>query len=397
MFVLTLTQEAPAPSLSLEAAVQEALLNHRWLAAARKETQAARLSLRSARALANPEISFAPALDQFNGTTEELLITQPLEINGTRTARTRGALAQVQVAEASLNTELRETVASVKNAYIELWRERELQAVAKSLVETAKEVQRLAQKQVELGSRPGVDTAQTSLEVTRAQQQEILALSRVRQAEAALNVALGRLPSAPFPKVDVPLTKMELPSVDLAISGALVARSEVAVENAQRDVLTQEAALARAEGKPDIAPQFRSQYVTFQTPRRSDYGFSIAMRLPLIDWGARRNKIQQVEAATLAQEDRIEQAKQAIRQEVVQALARLQGASGILASFAEALPQAQKILKASQLGFAEGKTSVLAVLEAQRTYRTTLTQYTEAQAELALAQVELTRTMGGQK
>ncbi len=397
MFILTLTQEAPAPILSLEAAVQEALLNHRRLAAARKETQAARLSLRSARALSNPEISFAPALDQFNGTTEELLITQPLEINGTRTARTRGALAQVQVAEASLTTQQRETVASVKNAYIELWRERELQAVAKSLVETAQEVQRLAQKQVELGIRPGVDIAQTGLEVTRAKQQEILAHSKVRQAEAALNVALGRAPSSSLPIVEVTPVKMELPSVDVALSGALVARSEVAVESAQRDVLTQEAALARAEGKPDIAPQFRSQYVTFQTPKRSDYGLSIAMRLPLIDWGARKNKIQQAEVATLAQEDRIEQTKQTIRREVVQALARLQGASGILASFAEVLPQAQKLLKASQLGFAEGKTSVLAVLEAQRTYRATLTQYTEAQAELALAQAELTRAMGGQK
>jgi outer membrane protein TolC len=121
------------------------------------------------------------------------------------------------------------------------------------------------------------------------------------------------------------------------------------------------------------------------------------MRLPLIDWGARKNKIQQAEVATLAQEDRIEQTKQTIRREVVQALARLQGASGLLASFAEVLPQAQKLLKASQLGFAEGKTSVLAVLEAQRTYRATLTQYTEAQAELALAQAELTRAMGGQK
>lgn len=395
MFVPIIIQEAPA--LSLDAAVQEAISNHRRLAAGRKEATAARLSVRSARALANPEINFSPALDQFNGTTEELLITQPLEINGTRSARTKGALAQVRAADANLQTEQREVVATVKNSYIELWRERELQALAKSLLDTAQTVNQLAQKQVELGSRPGVDLAQTGLEVTRARQQETLALSRVRQAEAVLNAAMGRTPQAPLPAIALPLTKMELPTLDVALAGALVARSEVAEETARRDALQQETALAKAEGKPDIAPQFRSQYVTFQTPKRSDYGFSVAIRLPLIDWGARKSRIQQTETATLAQEDRIEQARQAIRQEVVQALARLEGATTILASFAQALPQAQKLLTATQLGFEEGKTSVLAVLEAQRTYRTTLTEYAQAQAELALAQAELNRVMGDTK
>lgn len=394
-FVLTLPQEIPV--LSLNAAVQEAISSHRRLAAARKDVTAARSAARSARALVGPEITYAPALDQFNGTGEELLITQSLEINGTRAARTKGALAQTRVTEAILVTEQRDIVAAVKSAYIALWRERELQALAKSLRETAQTVNTLAQKQVELGSRPGIDLAQTGLEVTRARQQETLALSRVRQAEAALNGAMGRLPQSTLTTIELPLVKMEVPSMEVALSGALAARSELAGEAARRDALQQETALARAEGKPDIAPQFRSQYVTFQTPKRSDYGFAVAIRLPLVDWGARKNKIQQAETATLAQEDRIEGVKQEIRREVVQALARLEGATTVLASFAEALPQAQKLLKASQLGFEEGKTSVLAVLEAQRSYRTTLTEYTEAQAELALAQAELNRVLGGTK
>ncbi len=394
---LLIAQEAPAPPLLLDAAVQEAVSRHRRIAAARKDIDAARLAVRSARARTNPEILFSPALDQFNGTTEELLVTQPLEINGTRTARTRGALAQVRTVEASLQTEQREVVASVKSAYVGLWRERELQSLAKSLAETAQTVNGLAQKQVELGSRPGIDLAQTGLEVTRARQQETLALSRVRQAEAALNGAMGRSPEAPLPAVELSVVKMELPTAEIAVSGALSARSEVAEETAKRDALQQETALARAEGRPDVAPQFRSQFVTFRTPKRSDYGFSVAVRLPLLDWGARKNKIQQSETAALAQEDRIEQARLEIRREVVQALARLQGATSVLASFGEALPQAEKLLKASQIGFEEGKTSVLAVLEAQRTYRATLTEYAEARAELALAQTELNRVMGGTK
>ena len=190
---------------------------------------------------------------------------------------------------------------------------------------------------------------------------------------------------------------MEVPALDVVTAAALETRSELVERSARADVLRQEAALAKAEGRPDVAPQFRSQYVTYQAPKRSDYGFSVAVRLPLIDWGARKNRIQQAETATLAQQDRIEQTRQEIRQEVVQAVARLEGATSVLTSFSEALPQSEKLLKASQLGFAEGKTSVLAVLEAQRTYRATQTQYVEAQAELSLAQTELIRTMGGQQ
>lgn len=386
-----------APTLTLDTALQEALARHRRLAAARKETIVAQLLVRSARSLTNPDVTFAPALDQFNGTNEELLVIQPLEVNGTRTARIRAAQAQLGVSIAALAIETREVVGEVKAAYITLWREREVRALTKTLLEIAREVHRLAQNQVELGSRPGVDLAQTGLAITQAQQQETLALSRVRQAEATLNAAMGRLPEAPLPNVELPVSKMEVPLVELVMAGALTARTETEEEGAHAEALRQEAALARAEGNPDVALQFRSQYVTFQRPKRSDYGFSLAIRLPLVDWGARKYRIQQAETAALAQEDRIEGARQQIRREVVQALARLEGAKAVLASFAEALPQAQKLLKASQLGFEEGKTSVLAVLEAQRTYRATLTEYVQAQAELALAQAELNRAMGGTK
>jgi outer membrane protein TolC len=118
-----------------------------------------------------------------------------------------------------------------------------LQSLAVSLSATAQVVHRLAQKQVELGSRPGVDTAQTGLEVTRAHQQEIRALVRVRQAEVALNTAMGRSPSATISRIALPLVKREMPTVDLAINQTLAARSEITEEMARRDVLSQEMAL----------------------------------------------------------------------------------------------------------------------------------------------------------
>jgi outer membrane protein TolC len=397
VFIFTITiQQSSEPSLTIEAAVQEAIQHHKRLAAAQKEALAARSSVRSARALANPQIMVAPALGTFNGTTEELLITQPLEINGTRSARTQIAQTQVRLAEASVLTERREIVAAVRSAYVVLWRERELLRLAIEIRENVQTMHLLAQKQVELGSRPGIDLAQMSVEVTRARQGESSAKSRVRQAEAALNMAMGRPVQTIIPGVSLPKNSANTPTTETALKNALASRSEIATETAERDILKHEIALLKAEGRPDISPQFRSQYVTYRTPRRSDYGFSVAVRIPL-DRGSNKAKATQLSTQVLAQEDRLAQARQEIETEVIQAMARLEGASEVLTAFAESLPQTQKLLRATQIGFEEGKTSLLAVLEAQRTYRTTLTEYAEAQAELALAQIEMSRVLGETK
>jgi outer membrane protein TolC len=359
--------------------------------AARKEAAAAGLLVRPAKALANPEITLSPALGPINGTTEELLITQPLEINGARTARMRQALSQAQGAAARSIAETREVVAEVKVAYVQLWRERELLQVAKDVLENASLLDKLARKQVELGSRPGIDLAQTGLEVTRAEQQVTLALGRVQSAQAALNTVLGQAAEAPISTLELPAAKAELAPVTLATMQALAARSEITAEIAARESLRQEGELARAEGKLDIAPQFRAQQLLTRRPSSQDYGFSVAIRVPLVDWGSRKGRIEQTEAATRAQTDRIEAARQQVRQEVAQAYAHWSAAQSVLVSFGPALEQAKRLLTASRIGFEEGKTALLSVLEAQRTYRNTLADYAQAQADASLAQIEIER------
>ncbi|WP_395090092.1 TolC family protein [Armatimonas sp.] len=371
--------------------MQAALLHNPRVLAAKKEALAARLGIRSARALANPEFLVSPALGAINGTTEELLLTQPLEINGARAARTKQATAQAQGVSAHATAEVREVVALVRTAYVQLWRERQLLSVAKDSLENATTLDRIAQKQVELGSRPGIDLAQTGLEVARAGQQVTLAEGRVKSAEAALSTLLGLKPDAMVSVLELPRTKIELASLELATTQALAARTEITIEAATLESLRQDGALARAEGKPDIAPQLRAQQLVTRRATSKDYGFSVAIRLPLIDWGNRKSRIQQSEAAALAQSDRIEAARQQVRQEVAQAYARQSAAQSVLTSFGPALEQARKLLAASKVGFEEGKTALLSVLEAQRSYRATLADYAQAQADASLAQIEIER------
>lgn len=388
---LSFVLQQDASPLTIDQAVQLALRQNPRITAAKKEASAAQRGIRAAQALASPELTASPALGPLNGTTEELLLTQPLEINGSRAARTRQARAQAQGVSARTLAETREVVAEVKGAYVQLWRERELLAVARDSRENAAVLDRLAHKQVELGSRPGIDLVQTGLEVTRAQQQVTLAEGRVQSAEARLNASLGQKPEAPVATLDLPLNKIERASRETATTQALAARTEIAAEAAQFEALRQEGARVRAEGRPDIAPQFRAQQLFRRRPSSQDYGFSLALRLPLWDWGGRRGRLQQSEAATQAQADRIEAARQQVRQEVAQAYVRQSVAQKVLESFGAALEQAKTLLGASRVGFEEGKTALLSVLEAQRVYRAMWADYAQARADAVLAQIEIER------
>jgi len=382
----------------VEEAVAQAMKNNPRLSAAAREVLAARSGVRSARALANPEITFAPGVTSLSGTGEELLVSQPLELNGTRAARTGVASAQLRATQARAIIELRELVFDVKMAYYELARAREQQALAAELLKTAEEFDRISRRQVEIGRRPGIDLAQTGIEVTRAQQQVTLTESQVTTALAALNTLLGRPPSEPIGSLSSLLFTPQPVDEETAMRQALAARAEITVEEAIADSFRQEARLARAEGLPDLAPQVRIGSLLRGIPEASSgngFGIGIAINLPLFDHGSRRNRIRQAEESARAQADRITAARNQVRQEVQQALARLRASETVLKNYQQGvLDRARRLLEASRVGFQEGQYSIINILEAQRTYRAVQTEYTNALVDHVQARAELERAMG---
>lgn len=373
------------------------------LTAAAREIGAARAGVRSARALANPSLMFTPGLSGASGSDEELLLQQPLELNGTRSARTGVASAQLRRTQAEAVVELRNLVLETKTAYYELARAQEQRALTQDVLRAAEEFHQGVRRQAEEGLRPEIDPVQTEIEVNRARQQHMLAVSQVTTAQVALNTLMGRAPGEPvsaealFTATPQPAAEETTPApVDRAhvLQQALAARAEITAEAAQREVLLQEARLARAEGRPDLVPQFRAGGVTRGV---RDTGIGLGISLPFLDYGSRRNRIRQAETAAEAQGARIEATRNQVRQEVTQALTRLDAAAAVIQQYREGvLGQARRLLDASlralQLG-APGA-SILTVLEAQRTYRGVVTEYTNALANYAQARAELERAAG---
>ncbi|MCW3055624.1 MAG: putative cobalt-zinc-cadmium resistance protein czcC [Chthonomonadales bacterium] len=389
---------AQAPTVSADEAVARAIQNNPRLSAAIRDVTAARSGVRSAQALTNPNFVFTPGITSLSGTGDELVLSQPLELNGARSARTGVAGAQLKATEALAVVELRELVFSVRVAYYQLAQARAQQTLAAVLLSNATEFDRISRRLVDAGARPGIELAQTGLEVSRAQQQVILADAQTKVAAAALNTLLGlsaEATIAPIAPLSPTTDALDEPAL---LRQALASRAEIANVEATREGFQQEARLARAEGRPDLSPQIRFGSLIRGVPEASSgngFGIGLGISLPIFDYGSRRNRIRQAEDAARAQTDRITATQNQVRQEVTQAIARLRAAQQIAADYqGGVLEQARRLLDASQTGFQEGQTSIVAVLEARRTYAAVQTEYLTALTSTALARAELERATG---
>ncbi len=381
-----------ASPFTVNDAVVAAVAANPRLRAAVQEIRAAQSGVRAAGALESPTFYIAPALGNNNGTTEDLLFSQPLELNGTRSARRGVAEAQRRVTEANALVELRTVVAGVKSAYYELVRAQEQAELSRTLLASVQEWDRLTRRQVELGSRPGIEATQTGLEATRAVQQVTLADAQVEIAQSALNTQMGRDPEIPISTLPPLILPPDTPENPILNAQALASRSELSAVRATQNVYQQQARLARAEGRPDLAPQFRVQQ--FGT---ANYGFSLAVSLPIFDHGSRRNRIRQSEESARAQEYRLTATQNEIRQQVAQARAKLRAAQTVARSYPQdILDNAKKLLDGARKGFQTGAAGVtlLSVLEAQRTYRAVQSEYINALVNAAQAQAELEQAIG---
>lgn len=391
------SQAVPTP-LTLDAAVTLAVRQNPRLTAASRDIGAAQSGVRAARSLTNPSLTYAPGIGSTGGSDTELLVQQPLEINGTRAARTGVANAQRQVTEAGAIVELRNVVFQTKSAYYELVRAREQAAVTQDLLLSAQEFDRITRLQVEVGTRPGIDQTQTGIEMVRAQQQVTLAGGQVAAAQVGLNTQMGQQPDTPIGALAPLTTSPETNQAgttpkDTTLNQALASRAEIQVEEANREVFRQQARQARASGLPDLVPQYRANSISGRSSSTS--GFGLGISLPLLDFGGRRAQIRQSEQAARAQEARIAATQSVVRQEVTQALARRAAADTVVRGYQQGvLDQARQLLEASRRGFQEGKTSIVALLEAQRTYRSVQTEYINAQVDAAIARAEVERATG---
>lgn len=384
------TAGAVALSLTADEVVVLAARRSLGLQAALQDAFAVGSGVQSARVLAPPSFTIGPAF-RTGGTTDGLLFLQPLELNGTRGARTEVARAQLRVAQAQAVLSLQNLVYTARLYFYALAQAQANLALQQSLLASAQQFDRIALAQVKLGARPGIEAVQTAIQVARARQITAQAAGEEQAARAALNAYLGR---APLDPVDTSraLTTQAVP-VDIAAAQqmALDRRAEITVARASRDVPNAQASLYRAQGRPDVSPSFRISQIT---PTYMDAGVGVVVSVPL-DYGTRRGLIRQQQQNAQAQDARLVGAQAQVRLDAEQAVIRLNAAQAVLNEYdAGMTANAHAVLASALAGYKAGGTSIISVLDAQRTYRQILSDRLASQAAVVQAQAALERATG---
>jgi len=384
--------QADAP-LTMADAVGLALEQHPSVAAARHRVQAARHRARAASAFPNAELTFTPFWGSANvgGSDEELIVHQPLDVRGERRLQTRVAGAQLSTAESEADVAAQDLALEVRTAYIELLLARDMVSLNETLVQTATQFRDAAQTRFDAGDAPRIEIDRAALELARGEQELARARSDARVGEAELNAWLGRDPSSPLVLAEA--LAFQPVDVDAADAGgrALAQRSELRAAEAELAARKAEVRLAGAARLPDVAVEYRRNELS-----SSGQGAALlTATIPLGDFGSIRHELSATRADVEEQESVCEDTRRKVVLGVEVALARLKEARELASRYeTDIVPRTESVTRTIELGFAAGASTIMDVLDAQRTLRSVQTEQREAVAEYMKATAALARATG---
>jgi cobalt-zinc-cadmium efflux system outer membrane protein len=235
----------------------------------------------------------------------------------------------------------------------------------------------------------------SSVDLANVQQSSVTAQGAERGALIGLNVLLARPMVTPVQLADQMDESTSasappgLPALTELTQKALAQRP--LTRSAREQVRAAEYALkqARAARFPDLSIDYQR---SFESPFDS---VLLALNLPLLDFGSVRHSIKAAEETRKQAVAQQQQAEQQVQQQVAQAYTDLTQAQQLAASYrTDILAPSVTLLSAAQLGYKQGATGLLPVIDAETTLRAARTGYVSSLLALDKAQDELMAATG---
>jgi cobalt-zinc-cadmium efflux system outer membrane protein len=316
-------------------------------------------------------------------------LTQAVPWPGARSASIRAADRGVEVFAASAEAIRWDLAADARWAFARLSLSRSLVAILRTAEEDTRSLRDLVGRRAELGESRESDRLKTTVEWLK--QRRLLADAE-RDAEAA-EAAVRALAVAPLPR---PLVIQEAPFRDVQPQdrGQLVALLQqrypglraAFAEAERRRALTDEARQSRAPGL--AVSLFRTGELD-----KSSTGVAVGVTVPL--WNANRGGIAKALAAHAIASADAERLRVDLIADFEARFSAFEVAAGQVRTLdKDILPAAAAGLKLARFSYEEGETSLLDLLDAQRTYREAEKELAESRLALTLATTELQRLLG---
>jgi outer membrane protein TolC len=266
-------------TLTLTDAMQRVAQNHPLARAVALELEATRWRGRAEAAFTPMSVYLAPMISD-GDSGEELIVQQPLELNGGQRALAALSHARYQLHQAEAQRALNDLLTQTAEAYIDAYAaQRRLDAVAQ-FVET-------------------LDALHPRVAVHAPRE---AALTQATELRLAHRHALYRLNALLQRPLDAPLVLLPVQ----ALPDAPTADDAVDADAAQLALLQAELRLMRTRLLPDVVLQARVEKFAGNSTRPA---YALMLEFPLIDYGARRAEIRGQQLLIEAQTLRIEAAR----------------------------------------------------------------------------------------
>ncbi|ARP95231.1 TolC family protein [Bordetella genomosp. 13] len=386
----TLAMPGPGGVLTLQQAIDRALLDSPALSAARNEAKASDGLLQQAGIIPNPSLDVSVEDQQKATRTTTAMLSVPIELGGKRGARTEAARLARDVARLDADATLADVRASVMAAFFDVAIAQEHVRVARSARDIAREALRIASQRVESGKAAPIERTRAEVEVSNARLAESTAQMGLDNARRALALSWGE--SAPdFERVEVSMESLPpRPALD-ELRNSLLSSPRMASGRTTVDLSQAELEVERTKRIPDITVSAGVARDNEMGRNRAQLGISVP--LPLFD----RNQGNVYAASMRAYKAQDVYRDMAARStsELLQAASRYDLAAASAQEYRQAvLPGATKAFDAARKGFEAGKMGYLEVLDAQRALSQGNVSYLNVLAEAYQARAQIDRIIG---
>lgn len=322
-----------------------------------------------------------------------------LELGGKRKARVNLARNQSELSKIQLQDFFRNLRADASLGYIEALKSKALLEVQQDSYKNMQQLAKSDSIRYKLGTITLVTSKQSKLEAASLLNEVYQAESAEQQAITGLSVFLG----------DSKITGRDVTgdfnafnrdfNIDDLILQALNERADVLAAKQNTEVAKSQINLEKANRVIDLGISAGAERHTEATneiaPSPSVNAVKIGISIPLKFSNRRNAGLKIAEMAHSQAEVEYKQIEQEIKAEVMQAFQQYTATQKQLRQFHNGmLSEAKSILEGITYSYKRGESSILEVLNAQRTYNSVRKDYYEALAENAAALIELERKAG---
>ena len=369
------------------------------LAAFSWDIRAAEARILQAKLLPNPEISWdgedftrAGVQSATESMQNTLVLSQLIELGGKRKTRVREAQFDRRAVAWDYQVKRLEVLKSTTLAFIEVLSGQRKVQLAEENVELTERGIPITQKRVEAGKAASVELIRTNTEVATARIELNEATHELEAARVNLAAQWGAK-KATFPSVSGNLEQLRpIPSLE-SLKAKLQANPELAKWTTERE--RREASLnsARAEAQPDLTVNAGPRLLGAS---HADMSVVAGFSIPLPLWNRNQGKIAEAEANVAKTSDEQAAAEADANAELNEAYQNLERAAEEVRMLRDTvLPGAKSVVDQTTDGYATGRFSQLDVLDAQRSYIESRTQYVRALSDFQKAAAQIDALTAG--